>query len=210
MPLADRSAAAYSSRGSVPPLRQRNVPCHFSHHLPPNAVLLDVFKAFPGPAMPLLEYHQVLMRGPSPFSTGDRELIAAYVSGLNACRYCHGVHQATAEAFGVSEGLVSALLSDLAAAPISERMKPVLRYVRRLTETPSRVTEADARAILHAGWDERALYHAASVCALFNLMNRVVDGLGISAGPAYFALASERLSAHGYTGLLRLLEKRDD
>ncbi|HEY2960400.1 MAG TPA: carboxymuconolactone decarboxylase family protein [Actinomycetota bacterium] len=65
---------------------------------------------------------------PSPFSVAERELIAAYVSGLNACDYCHCVHSATAQAFGLDEGLVAALL-DVDAAPIDARMRPVLRYV---------------------------------------------------------------------------------
>jgi AhpD family alkylhydroperoxidase len=68
--------------------------------LPPDAVLLDVFRAYPQTARPLLDYHQALLRGPSPLTEAERELIAAYVSGLNACRYCHGAHQATAQAFG--------------------------------------------------------------------------------------------------------------
>jgi AhpD family alkylhydroperoxidase len=71
--------------------------------LPDRAVLRDVFAAFPHTSRPLLGYHQALLRGPSPFSVAERELIAAYVSGLNACDYCHGVHSATARAFGVDE-----------------------------------------------------------------------------------------------------------
>jgi uncharacterized peroxidase-related enzyme len=170
--------------------------------LPERAVLRDVFAAFPRTSRPLLDYHQALLRGPSPFSVAQRELIAAYVSGLNACEYCHGVHTATAQAFGVDEGLVAALLDDLDAAPVDARMQPVLRYVRKLTQTPSRMTAADAEAVLAAGWDEQALHDAASVCGLFNLMNRLVEGLGIQADAGYFRLSAERLAAQGYAGLL--------
>ena len=49
--------------------------------------LLDIFKTFPATARPLVQYHEVLMRGESPLSVAQRELIAAYVSGLNACSY---------------------------------------------------------------------------------------------------------------------------
>ena len=173
--------------------------------LPERAVLRDVFAAFPRTSRPLLDYHQELLRGPSPFSVAERELIAAYVSGLNACEYCHGVHgvhTATAQAFGVDEGLVAALLDDVDAAPVNARMKPVLRYVGKLTRTPSRMTPADAEAVLAAGWDERALHDAVSVCALFNFMNRLVEGLGIEAGEDYFRVAAERLAGQGYAGLL--------
>jgi uncharacterized peroxidase-related enzyme len=171
--------------------------------LPDQAVLRDVFAAFPHTSRPLLDYHQTLLRGPSPLTVAERELIAAYVSGLNACGYCHGVHTATAQAFGVDEGLVGALLDDVDGAPVDERMKPVLAYVGKLTRTPSRMTPADAEAVYAAGWDERALHDAVSVCALFNFMNRLVDGLGIQAGERYFQEAAERLASQGYAGLLR-------
>ncbi|MGH8918907.1 MAG: carboxymuconolactone decarboxylase family protein [Actinomycetes bacterium] len=75
----------------------------FLPSLPPGAVLLDVFRTRPEVYGPLIDFHQALLRGPSPLSVAERELIAAYVSGLNACGYCHGVHAAPAAAFGVPQ-----------------------------------------------------------------------------------------------------------
>lgn len=173
--------------------------------LPPDGVLLDVFRAYPESSRPLLAYHEALLRGPSPLTVAERELIAAYVSGLNDCSYCHGVHTATAKAFGVGEGTLIALLDDVATAPVPDRMKPLLRYVRELTRTPSRVTAADAEAVLAAGWDEQALHDTVSICGLFNLMNRLVDGLGVTAGEDYFTLSGSRLHDVGYAGLADLL-----
>jgi len=173
--------------------------------LPDDAPLLDVFRAYPEVAGPLLDYHQALLRGPSPLTVAERELIAAYVSGLNACGYCHGIHRATAEVFGIAEGTVTALLADVDTAPVAERMKPVLRYVGKLTLTPSRMTPTDAQAVLAAGWDEKALHDAVSVCALFNMMNRLVDGLGVTAGEDYPRVAGRRLVDIGYTGLKKLI-----
>jgi uncharacterized peroxidase-related enzyme len=128
--------------------------------LPDDAVLLDVFRAYPEIYRPLLDYHQALLRGPSPLSVAERELTAAYVSGLNACRYCHGVHQATAQAFGIGDGTLAALLADVSTAPVPERLKPLLRYVGKLTVSPAKITPADAQAVLDAGWEERALHDA--------------------------------------------------
>jgi uncharacterized peroxidase-related enzyme len=173
--------------------------------LPTDAVLLDVFRAHPQAAGPLLDYHNVLLRGPSPLTVAERELIAAYVSGLNACRYCYGVHTATAAVFGVAESTLAAVLSDVDTAQVDERMKPVLRYVGKLTLTPSRMTPEDAAAVIAAGWEEKALHDAVSVCGLFNLMNRLVDGLGVSADDGYFATAAGRLANIGYDGLKQML-----
>jgi uncharacterized peroxidase-related enzyme len=174
--------------------------------LPDDAVLMNVFQKYPETAQPLLDFHEVIMRGQSPFSVAERELISAYVSGVNACGYCHGVHTATAEAFGVAPGVLEAALADLDTAPVGERLKPVLRYVGKLTRTPSRMTQEDVDAVYAAGWSERALYDAVLVCALFNFMNRMVDGLGISAPPNYFAHSGARLREIGYAGLAAQLD----
>ena len=173
--------------------------------LPADAVLLDGFRAYPATARPLLDYHQALLRGPSPLTVAERELIAAYVSGLNGCRYCHGVHAATAQAFGIGEGTLAALLTDVTTAPVPGRMKPLLRYAGRLTLTPAKITPADAEAVLAAGWPEQALHDAVAVCGLFNLMNRLVEGMGVTAGEDYFITAARRLADSGYTGLKDLL-----
>jgi alkylhydroperoxidase family enzyme len=84
-------------------------------------------------------------------------------------------------------------------------MKPILRYVGKLTLTPAKITPEDAQAVLAAGWEEQALHDAVAVCALFNMMNRLVDGLGITAGDDYFRVAAGRLADAGYAGLKDLL-----
>ncbi len=173
--------------------------------LPEDAKLLDVFRAFPDTSRLLLEYHEVLLRGPSSFTVAQRELIAAYVSGLNACDYCLGVHATTAAELGVDPSLLTSLLDDLDSADVESSMKPVLAFVRKLTLTPSKVTPADAEAVLRAGWDEPALHDATSVCALFSFMNRLVNGLGVTAGDGYFSVSAKRLHAGGYAGLAELL-----
>lgn len=174
--------------------------------LPDDSRLLQVFQAYPETSRPLVDYHELVMRGPSPFTVAERELIAAYVSGRNDCGYCHGVHTATAEAFGVPAGLLSALLTDLDSAPVDDGMRVVLAYVGKLTTTPSRVTAADADAVFAAGWDERALHDAVIVCALFNFMNRMVNGLGITADGDYFTQSANRLHDVGYAGLHALID----
>lgn len=171
------------------------------------ASLLDVFKAYPETSEPLIRFHEVLLRGPSPFTEGERELIAAYVSGLNHCRYCHGVHTIAAERLGAAPGIVGQLIEDLERAPVEEKMRPVLRYAQKLTRTPNGLGKADAQAILAAGWTEAAIYHTVAVTALFNLMNRLVEGLGIELEPAYAEIAAKRLAEQGYLPLIAMLRK---
>ena len=123
--------------------------------LPAAATLGDVFAARPEAATPLLLYHQAILRGPSPLSEGEPELMGAYVSGLNDCAYCHGIHAATAARFGVEASLLGALLADVDTAPVDSPLKPLLKLAAKLTRSPSRVEAADAEAVFAAGWPEQ-------------------------------------------------------
>ncbi len=151
--------------------------------LPDPAHLADVFKRFPATVGPLLEFHDILLRGDSDLSVGERELIAAYVSGLNACQFCLGAHTAAAAAFDVDPRLIDALIADPETADVDEKLRPVLAYVAKLTRTPAQLTENDARAVYDAGWSEGALYDAVQTCALYNFMNRIVEGSGVAPYP---------------------------
>jgi hypothetical protein len=48
--------------------------------------------------------------------------------------------------------------------------------------------------VFAAGWNDRALHDAAAICGLFNLMNRLVDGLGIEADAAHTQFVAQRLA----------------
>jgi uncharacterized peroxidase-related enzyme len=179
----------------------------FLPSMPKGSSLIDLFKLFPETSKPLIEFHEALLRGSSPFSEGERELIATYVSGVNQCRYCFGVHSATAELLGIPRPTIDLLIDDVEVAPVDEKMKPVLRYAGKLTRDPRSVSQVDADAILAAGWDETALYHCVAITALFNFMNRLVEGMGIELDRAYIKPASERLAKGGYLPLLAMLSK---
>lgn len=81
------------------------------------AQLLDVFRTYTDTAFPLLDQHEALMRGPSPLSIAELELIAAEGSGLNAC---YGVPQVTAGQFGMGEATLTGLLADLSTGEVDD------------------------------------------------------------------------------------------
>ncbi|OFW99222.1 MAG: hypothetical protein A3E78_13040 [Alphaproteobacteria bacterium RIFCSPHIGHO2_12_FULL_63_12] len=148
--------------------------------LPDTPHLADVYRRFPEHVKPLLDYHDRLLRGESPLTVGERELIAAYVSGLNACNFCYGAHKLYADIFGFDASIVEQMVADLETAPIDEKLKPLLRYAAKLKSLPPKLTPADARAVYDAGWTERALFDAIEIAALFNYMNRIIEGTGVA------------------------------
>lgn len=154
---------------------------------------------------PMIDLHQILMRSDdSPFSIGQRELLAAFVSGTNACKYCTGAHTATAIEFGVEESLITSLLDNIDTADVDENMKPVFKYIKKLTLDPTKMMQSDADAVFSAGWSERALYDAVIICCTWNFMNRFVEGLGLSVIPEQFVMEGKMLYA-GYDKILTIL-----
>ena len=90
------------------------------------------------------------MSGPSAWSVGDRELMAAFVSKTNACAFCIGAHTATAAMAYQDKAKVQAVLADLETAPIEEPLRATLRLLGKLTREHA-VNADDMRAVLCRG-----------------------------------------------------------
>jgi alkylhydroperoxidase family enzyme len=78
---------------------------------------------------------------------------------------------------------VDAAMRDWRSAPLDGRIRATMEFLAKLTHEPGTVNAADARAVLDAGVSAGALLHAIRVAALFNLIVRVVDALGVEALP---------------------------
>ncbi len=127
-----------------------------------------------------------LFRGPSELSIADRELIMTYCSGLNACKFCVGAHQAMAEAYGVDAEILEALLASDEYEMIEPKLRPVLALAKKLTQSPATVYEADIEAIVAAGWSEHTAHDAICCIATINFLNRLTDGHGVKGSSEYF------------------------
>jgi hypothetical protein len=99
---------------------------------------------------------------------------------------------------------MDSLVVDLDTAVIDEKLRPIFAFVKKLTLTPAQMTQEDADAVFAAGWDERALHDAIEVCALFNFMNRYVEGHGLLAIPEQSLMEGKRLKG-GYSPILKVL-----
>ena len=95
----------------------------------------------------------------------------------------------------------------LDTAPVNENLKPVLKYVKKLTLTPTRMTQADADAIFEAGWDEGSFHFAIMICGMFNLYNRLLEGYGIKNSSEFRETAGRALAESGYMHVAERAEK---
>jgi uncharacterized peroxidase-related enzyme len=151
---------------------------------------------FYGAPMKLLVHEA--MRGPSAWSVGDRELMAAFVSKVNECEFCTKAHAAVAERAYRDGAKVSAVLSNLETASIEEPLPATLRMLGKLTREHA-VDADDMRAVLAAGASREQIEDALAVCFAFNTVNRLADAFGFFVpGPQAFEAGAKFLLARGY------------
>jgi uncharacterized peroxidase-related enzyme len=138
------------------------------------------------------------MRGPSAWSVGDRELMAAYVSTVNGSAFCIGAHTATAARAYQDAPRVAAVLSDLESAPVEEPLRATLRMLGKLTAEGD-LTAEDMRKVLAAGVSPQQVEDALAVCAAFNTTDRLADAFGFELlTPDAFEAGAKYLLKRGY------------
>ena len=134
----------------------------------------------PETAGPMRELANVLLRGPSPLTSAERETIAAFVSARNDCHFCHASHRAAAAHHpGGSYELVDAVKCDFEIAPVPPRLKALLAVAARVQEGGKRVTAAEIDRARAVGATDEEIHDTVLIAAAFCMFNRYVDGLAM-------------------------------
>jgi len=98
-----------------------------------------------------------------------------------------------------TDELTRRALEDYTTAPISERLRSTLGFLKKLTLSPSEVTADDVRPLLALGLSKEAVRDAIYVCFLFNTYDRLADALGWEIpSEASFAASAQHLIKRGY------------
>lgn len=149
----------------------------------------------------LYELVQLLLRGESPLSEADRELIATYVSYLNNCQFCFQSHAAAARClYGEKEKVVEEVLKNYHTAPITLKLKTLLHIAAKVQQLGKEVQPEDIEAARAAGAGDRDIHDTVLIAATFCMFNRYVDGLGTTT-PEHvsdYVAMGERMSSIGY------------
>jgi uncharacterized peroxidase-related enzyme len=165
----------------------------------------SLFVYRPETAGPMCMLAEVLLRGPSTLSRGERELIAAYVSSLNDCSYCTDSHAASAAA-QLPEGmtLVDQVRADLGAAPVTPKLAALLRIASAVQRSGKAVRTEDVAAAREAGATDAEIHDTVLIAAAFCMYNRYVDGLATVARSdrAAYTAAAQLIVNDGYLALV--------
>jgi len=187
-----------------------------SGHALPQKLLLGVIRLFSGATAPgvartvmyrpkffgkrQMALTHAVMRGPSDWSVGERELFAAFVSKINQCPFCVGVHSAAADA-AIGSDVTRRVLEDFRTAPISEKLRTTLALPEKVTLDHTHVSADDALRVLATGVSREAIVDALHVAFLFNVFNRLGDTLGWELPtPERYAAIGRLILTRGYGG----------
>lgn len=167
----------------------------------------------PETAGPLSELAEILLRGESTLSRGDRELIATYVSAGNGCDYCRTSHGAIAAQYlGGDESFVASVCSNPEAAPVSEKLKALLVVAEKVREGGRKVTAEDIARARAQGATDLEIHDTVLIAASFAMFNRYVDGLATwtPEDPDSYRQRAAGIVRDGYVDLARRLKSERD
>ena len=155
----------------------------------------------PETGKPLYELAQVLLRGESPLSQAERELIAAYVSHLNDCMFCMSSHAAAARClYGTEKETVDEVLKDMHRSNVDDKLKALLRIAGKVQVLGTEVLPVDIEAARSHGANDREIHDTVLIAATFCMFNRYVDGLA-SLTPTdekEYEAMGKRMTENGY------------
>jgi uncharacterized peroxidase-related enzyme len=155
----------------------------------------------PETGVPLTDLAEVLLRGPSTLTSGEREIIAASVSYWNGCHFCHTSHAAAAAAhLKTGVNLIDDIKAGLPETPVSDKLRTLLHIAHQVQRNGKNVTGEDVAAAREQGATDNEIHDTVLIAAAFCMYNRYVDGLGTWApGPneAYMEMG-ERMAHVGY------------
>ncbi|PYI64517.1 hypothetical protein CVV68_21730 [Arthrobacter livingstonensis] len=163
----------------------------------PDAARVALYhRAFAGPV--LNAWTQQVMRGPSEWSVGERELMAAMVARFNSCPFCVGAHSSVA-VHGLGAEVVEAAMSDYRSAPISDELQAALTFIEKMTHDPQALGVDDAQAATIVGVSTNQLLDAAAVATIFNIVTRYANALDFEIpSPHHLAKSAKTLLKRGY------------
>jgi len=156
----------------------------------------------PETGRPIEALADALLFAPGSLPRGDRELIAAYVSARNDCTFCRNSHSAFAAAqLDAGMRLVEQVCADPDSAPISPKLRALLRIAAAVQQTGQAVTPELIDAARVEGATDVELHDTVLIAAAFCMLNRYVDGLGTVAptDPSLYQASVPRIVATGYS-----------
>ncbi len=154
-------------------------------------------------AAPIRKLTQIILRGNSSLTEGERELIATIVSSGNQCKFCTAAHRAASNILLGEIETCDLVIKDFESAPISNKLKALLNIAKLTQKGGRKVTSEAIQRAKNEGASDVEIHDTVLIAALFCLYNKYVDGLNTFTpiDEKFYHQLGERITTHGYKRL---------
>jgi uncharacterized peroxidase-related enzyme len=163
--------------------------------------IIGLLTAYPHSRKPLNALANAVLVGDASLTRGERELIAAFTSSGNECKFCMNSHAAAARhLLPAGSTVVDEALRNAQTAPVTDKMRALLAIADKARRDGRLVTPDDVQRAKDAGADDRAIHDTVLITAMFCMFNRYVDGLGtpLPDDTSMYDVVGTRIAEHGY------------
>jgi uncharacterized peroxidase-related enzyme len=135
-----------------------------------------------------MQYHDLLMKGPSGISRAEREAIVVAVSAENRCLYCVTAHGAALRLLGKDAIVADQIAVNWRTAELSPRLRAILTFASRVNECGFAADEREITALRAAGLTETDIWDVTAVAAFFGFSNRMAGAMDLRPNQQFFRL----------------------
>lgn len=142
--------------------------------------ILKCFATHPPLAKAMIDLASNLLFIDGNLTSRQKEMIAAFVSSLNACPYCADSHGFSFLQRGGSTQALSAIQADDIHSPaLTHEEQALLQFVAKVTHASAQIHRSDIEQLLSVGWTEIQIAEAVHVAAMYAAFNRIANAFGL-------------------------------
>lgn len=145
------------------------------------AVRPEHFRAF-------MQYHDVLMRGPSGLSRAEREAIVVAVSSENRCLYCTIAHGAALRVLGKDPMLADQIAANWRTADLWPRLRSMLAFASRVNEPGFAASDEEIADLRTAGFSDDDVWDIAAIAGFFGFSNRMAGLMDMRPNAEFYTM----------------------
>ena len=143
--------------------------------------LLKCFSSNPSAARLMVDMGYAILFQDGYLTRRQKEMVATYISGLNACPYCmdsHG-HSFTLQGatFDTAKAIAVGRIDD---AGLSLEERELLRFTGKVNSESFKIVDEDIETLRNLEWTEEQIAEAVHVAAMMGLCNRVANTFGLA------------------------------
>jgi uncharacterized peroxidase-related enzyme len=135
-----------------------------------------------------MQYHDLLMKGPSGLSRAEREAIVVAVSAENDCLYCVTAHGAALRILGKDAIVADQIATNWRTADLAPRLRAILEFASHVNEAGFAASDEEIARLRAAGLGEDDVWDIAAIAAFFGFSNRMAALMNMRPNAQFYGM----------------------